>query len=275
MRAVMIGVGVFIILITLTVIVSYVNVAKDMATAVDKGINRWENIDYTNIMDYNGNVTIDITGINLINFIRKYVNYENIRLKLGQFSASFEDIVTWKNAIGNASEEKLMNINPNAKLKMSKNILADGTIIITVLGDIWIVKQAEPGINYGDLNASGGLDINDYNYLNEYLSNVLTEEQNVQADVNGDGIVNYTDYTILKEYAETLVGAEIKAGTGDINGDSTVNGLDADELKKYVLTDIQRESADINLDRIVDEKDLNKLREELIKLGIEVPLETE
>lgn len=273
MRAVMIGVGIFIILITLTAVITYVNVAKDMATAVDKGLNEWDEININNVMDFEGNVTINVSGIDLINFIRKNVSREDIRLRLGQFTEVYDDISIFRNSIGNASEEKLLDINPNAKIQMQKIVESDGTILITVIGDIWIIKQPEPGIIYGDLNGNGILDIEDFNILNKYVSNVLTEEEKVQADVNGDGVVNYTDFDILKEYVNGVPTVELKNATGDVNMDGDVNYLDRDKLQEYVFTDIQREKADINLDRIVDKEDVDKLREELMKIGVEIPTE--
>lgn len=273
MRAIMIGVSVFIIVITLSAVIMYVNVAKDMATTVNKGVNEWDEIDINNIMDFEGNVSINVRGIDLINFIRNNINNSNIRIKLGQFSDSYEDIVSWKNGIGNASEERLMNINPNAKLQMQKNVLSDDTIVITVIGDIWIIKQAEEGILYGDVNLDSAITLNDYNKLKAYLDFEFSDEQKKQADVNGDNVVNYVDTTLLSQY---LAGnAEIKAGTGDVNLDGNINNLDSIFMTENTLTDIQRESADINLDRVVDKEDLDNLREMLIEKGIEVPLEEE
>jgi len=273
LRALMIGVGIFIVIVIISVIIGYVNVAKDMATVVDSGINPWDEIDINNIMDLGSNVSINVRGIDLINFIRNNINNSKVRIKLGQFTDSYEDIVSWKNDIGNASEERLMNINPNAKLQMTKNVLSNGTIQITVLGDIWIIKQAEEGILYGDINLDSAFTLNDYNKLKEYLEFEFSDEQMKQADVNGDSVINYADTELLDKY---LAGnAEIKDGTGDANLDGNINLNDFNYMKEHTLTDRQRESADINLDRVVNNEDLDNLREMLIEKGINVPLEEE
>lgn len=127
-RAIMIGVGLFIVLLTITGVLLYVNAARSMATVVDKGLNSWDDISYNNIMDYNGDVTIECTGIDLINFIRKYVGRDDIYLSIVTDSEEVknEKITAWKsNNSNNASEEKLSGINADSKIIMKKTVKTD------------------------------------------------------------------------------------------------------------------------------------------------------
>lgn len=147
-RAIMIGVGIFIIMLVITGIILYVNVARDMATTVDKKLNSWDDITISNIMDYDSDIAIKCTGIDFINFIRNnflrddiYVTIENVD--------DMQDlpISWWKNeSTNNISDIKIANINANATITMRKknSVNSSGVPLYNVIieGDVFLSKDA-------------------------------------------------------------------------------------------------------------------------------------
>ncbi|MBR5227976.1 MAG: hypothetical protein IKV94_04990 [Clostridia bacterium] len=135
-RAITIGVGLFVILLTISAIVGYVTVARGMATVVDQGL-RLDEVSYENILDYKEDVTIAAKGIEVKNFIRKYVGDENIK-KISIIENGVESVVD-KNLVFD-TETNIVNppylfkINSNADVKMTKKTESDGKISITIEG---------------------------------------------------------------------------------------------------------------------------------------------
>lgn len=147
-RAIMIGVGVFVIMLVLTGILLYINTARNMATVVDKGLNSWDDITYSNIMDYDGDITIKCTGMDFVNFLRKNFMREDIKFMLdGVTSGKSLDISWWKNeSTGNVSEVKLAGINTNAEITMTKKTTLDKngvpSHLITIEGNVFSNRDA-------------------------------------------------------------------------------------------------------------------------------------
>ena len=127
-RAIMIGVGAFVVVIVITGVILYVNTARNMATAVEGNLSSWEDVTIDNIMDYNGDVEIECTGADLINFLRINFSRLDVRLAIaeeGKPIPKYDDFkqlsVEWgsKDTDG-ISAIKLAKINVSASLKMKK-----------------------------------------------------------------------------------------------------------------------------------------------------------
>lgn len=138
-RAIMIGVGLFVILLIITGVILYVNAARNMASVVNKSINTWDNITYSNIMEYNGDATIECTGMDFINFIRENFMREDIVVIInsGEETILNKNMDYWKNEHSNTvSEIKLASISVDSKVKMIKKTVTDengvNTYYITV-----------------------------------------------------------------------------------------------------------------------------------------------
>lgn len=139
-RAIMIGVGLFVILLIITGVILYVNAARNMASVVNKSINTWDNITYSNIMEYNGDATIECTGMDFINFIRENFMREDIFVTINSGKETILDKVNmdyWKNEHSNTvSEIKLASISVDSKVTMKKETVTDengvNTYYITV-----------------------------------------------------------------------------------------------------------------------------------------------
>lgn len=147
-RAIMIGVGVFVIMLVLTGILLYINTARNMATVVDKSLNSWDDITYSNIMDYDGDITIKCTGIDFVNFLRKNIMREDIKFTLNEVSG-YENlpISWWKNeSTGNVSEVKLAKVDTSAQITMTKKTTEDRygvkSHLIIVEGNIFSNRDA-------------------------------------------------------------------------------------------------------------------------------------
>lgn len=142
-RAITIGVGVFIIVVVLSGIVLYINVAKDMATAVDKSLNSWDDITVSNIMDYKGDIKIKCTGIDFINFLRKNYGRTDIRLTIeGDTDIQNQPLSWWKaKTSSDISEVKLAKINASSELEMKKESINNEYYMVTVKGDVFSVRD--------------------------------------------------------------------------------------------------------------------------------------
>ncbi len=157
-RAIIIGVGLFVILLTISGIILYVNAARNMANVVDKSLNTWDNITYNNIMDYKEDITIKCTGMDFINFIRKNVMREDIFVTtiaedtviLNNVSMSY-----WKSDYSdNASELKLASISVDSEVIMRKRTVTDqngvNTYYITVEFSTNLATSVEAYTNLTD-----------------------------------------------------------------------------------------------------------------------------
>lgn len=135
-RAITIGVGLFVVLFTISAIVGYVTVARGMATVVDQGL-RLDELNYNNILDYADDVTINVKGIDVKNFIRKYMSDENIKkisiIENGTEKVLDKDLI-FDTETNNVNPAYLFKINSNADVKMTKKTDSDGKIIITIEG---------------------------------------------------------------------------------------------------------------------------------------------
>ena len=128
-RAIIIGVGLFVILLVITGVILYVNAARNMASVVNKSLNTWDNITYSNIMEYNGDVTINCTGMDFVNFIRENFMREDIYVTMVAEDTVILDKVNmgyWKSEhSNNVSELKLASISVDSNVTMRKKIVTD------------------------------------------------------------------------------------------------------------------------------------------------------
>ena len=139
-RAIIIGVGLFIILLVITGVILYVNAARNMASIVNKSINTWDDITYSNIMEYNGDVTINCTGMDFVNFVRENFMREDIYVTMVAEDTVILDKVNmsyWKSEhSNNVSELKLASISVDSNVIMRKKTVTDengvNTYYITV-----------------------------------------------------------------------------------------------------------------------------------------------
>lgn len=147
-RAIMIGVGIFVVLLVLTSIILYVNAARNMATVVDKGLNSRNESTVTNIMDYSGDISIKCTGIDFVNFLRKNFMREDIYITIiGQDDMQKQSISWWKSEkTDNVSEIKLAKIDIDATITMKKATIVNNNgveeYLITVDGGVFSSRDA-------------------------------------------------------------------------------------------------------------------------------------
>lgn len=147
-RAIMIGVGVFVIVLVLSGIILYVDAARKMATVVDKSLNSWDEITVSNIMDYTGDISIKCTGADFVNFLRKNFLREDIYITISSvITMKNLPISYWKGEnTGNVSEVKLANINRSAEIVMKKSTTTDSNgvdkHVITIEGDVFANRDA-------------------------------------------------------------------------------------------------------------------------------------
>lgn len=270
-RAISIAAGLFIIILTISAIFIYVDTAKQFANATSNNISKWKYIDYTNIMEYEEDVTIDAKGIDVINFIRKYAMRDDIRIKMGD-RENFEYISAWKNDIGNASEEKLQKIASVADVKISKKKFGE-IYNIEVRGNVFRELQKIQGLLYGDINRDGKIGKIDLDLLKNYL-NILSQIKDIsQTDVNGDGIVNNLDSTLLSKH---LANWNVEIRGGDLDNNGKVDSADVELLAQYIQNDLKglsREAADVFFDGVIDEQDLEKLASMVVRYTVSYSLE--
>lgn len=130
-RAIVIGVSLFVTMITLTAIISFYNVSVLTAQGLHKRANIAEEYDYIMKSDV---VTDDITGIELRNLINKYAKNDKVNIDLTMSESKRYNNInnTWINKIENISEAKLNMINSSDKYSVSKTT-SSGTTRLTVL----------------------------------------------------------------------------------------------------------------------------------------------
>lgn len=124
------------------------------------------------------------------------------------------------------------------------------------------IEEGAYGFKAGDVNQDGNINSNDSQYILDYLSGkfVLTEYQQVLADVSGDSQVTQLDSDLILNYSNKKVNcfpildSKCKYYTlGDVNEDGTINSADASAVQSFVsgqitLTAIQQVAADVNGD---------------------------
>lgn len=147
-RAIMIGVGVFVIVLVLSGIILYVDAARKMATVVDKSLNSWDDITVSNIMEYTGDISIKCTGTDFVNFLRKNFMREDIYITISSVNTMKNlPISYWKGEnTGNVSEVKLANINRSAEIVMKKSTTTNSSgvdkYMITIEGNVFSNRDA-------------------------------------------------------------------------------------------------------------------------------------
>lgn len=148
-RAIMIGVGIFIIVMVISGVILYINAARNMATVVDSGLNSWDDITYNNIMDYGDDIAIKCKGIDFINFLRKYYMRDDIYFTISETTDIGQNlsIAWWKNEnTDGISEAKIAKINTTADIVMKKNIVenSNGEVnyYITIDGELFSNRDA-------------------------------------------------------------------------------------------------------------------------------------
>ncbi len=104
---------------------------------------------------------------------------------------------------------KLLNRRTGAK---SAVVLL--TIIIIIIAFATMTTSA-PGINYGDVNQDGSIDVRDVVLVMQYIIGLrdLTDDQLEAADVNRDGEVNVQDVTMIMRHILNIetIGKAIKS----------------------------------------------------------------
>jgi len=133
-RAILIGVAVFIAAITISVIVFYFSTAKKVADNVSSRVDIAESFDITT----NSNIDEDnLTGVDIRSLIKKYAGSDEVTINILTIKGEIHKIDNvnnlWKidentNII---SEEKLDIIDPTMKCSVDKEE-KDGKIIIKV-----------------------------------------------------------------------------------------------------------------------------------------------
>ena len=111
----------------------------------------------------------------------------------------------------------------------------------------------------GDLNGDGFVTSADLIILKDYSnSDSWSDLQRANADLNFDGVIDDNDVDVLFEYLSLKV--------GDINGNGSVEKFDYDSLENYLaigirkLPSYRKDAADVNMDGIIDEADLEALK---------------
>lgn len=118
-RAVVIGVSLFVTMITVTAILSFYNVSILTAQAFNKRVNIAEEYDYIMNSDV---FTDELTGVELRNLINKYANNAEVVIFLKMNDKEIYENINnkWLNSIGNISEAQLNVINPSDKYRVTK-----------------------------------------------------------------------------------------------------------------------------------------------------------
>ncbi len=146
-RAIMIAVGIFVIMLVLTGIILYVSTARNMATTVDKTLNSWDDITVTNIMDYEGDIEISCTGMDFINFLRRNYTREDIYVTINDEETMQNQPISWwkSDNTNNINEIKIAKIDANASIVMKKktttNLNDEATHSITVIGELFSARD--------------------------------------------------------------------------------------------------------------------------------------
>ncbi|MDQ2086238.1 dockerin type I repeat-containing protein [Herbivorax sp. ANBcel31] len=135
----------------------------------------------------------------------------------------------------------------------------------------------------GDFNYDGKIDSSDYvlakrTLLNATSSNPLTPEQLMIADINGDGVFDSTDLALMQRYTLEIIDKfpsnDVEYILGDLTGDEQHTYKDIEILEDFLSGEVETLSplkmiiADINEDGIVDENDLDLLKQIVNDEGI-------
>lgn len=128
--------------------------------------------------------------------------------------------------------------------------------------------EVATNLAYGDVNLDGRTNINDLVRLSQYLedpiTNNLSNDAKKNADVNDDGIIDRKDLIILQEYIKdkgvTITLPYKDAMYGDSNMSGTINVNDLVYMSNLIssgnITPKEFINSDVNLDGVVDKKDL-------------------
>lgn len=122
-RAISIGVMVFVFLITVTAILLYYNTAIEQAEALNTGIDYGENFNDEIVYTTSGNEP-KLTGIEYRSLIRKYVSEKKkIKFKTGNIPYTIDLTSSYLDDIGNLKQQYLekININKIYELKIEKD----------------------------------------------------------------------------------------------------------------------------------------------------------
>lgn len=142
-RAITIGVSVFLVIITLSVTFLYLSTARSVATEINQNRQNIA-ISYDKILEFD--VAKDtITGNDFINFIRDNMNNKNIRInivKINEENVTYENInLTWKNNLGNLSEKQISIIKPSYTVSLVKEIKKSVTIVNAELKEATNIRK--------------------------------------------------------------------------------------------------------------------------------------
>ena len=130
-KAIVIGVSVFVTMTVLSALILYFNTAKGVAEIVQKRIDIAE--DYDRVM--NADVFEDVlTGVEVRSLINKYAGNSNVKINIVAISG--EDVTgysninnAWRRSNGLISEQKLDLINPIWNCKVDKVQSREGTTL--------------------------------------------------------------------------------------------------------------------------------------------------
>lgn len=133
-RAIAIGVSVFLVIITLTVIIMYVSTARQVA--VDLNDTRYNiAVNYNKILSTSINDDI-ISGTDFMNFIKENIGNKTIILNIPELGE--ENVLNnsmWLDSIGNIKSSKLELIKNTSTVTLIKNTKGSVVEITATMAD--------------------------------------------------------------------------------------------------------------------------------------------
>ncbi len=141
----------------------------------------------------------------------------------------------------------------------------------TLNNNMCIKTNTKPSSILGDVNSDSKVDNIDSEILNQYLAKKLdlTEEQLIAADVNSDGIISVGDAENIRLYLNGHVaGSDYLSKIGNVNvcpkNYDLKNNICVEEIS-VKAKEAQYKRGDINLDGVLDSKDIDLLNDYLNK----------
>lgn len=132
-RALMIGAGIFMTVIVVSALLTYVYIAKEMSNSATSNLpNRGSTVE--SIEDISKDIEVNCYGIDFINFLRRITFDENIEVKIVTDDETIDiksGTTSFDTYVENEKikESLVVRINPNESIAIKKQITDDGYVI--------------------------------------------------------------------------------------------------------------------------------------------------
>ena len=228
--------------------------------------------------DMNGDGKINITDVAKLELYVQETKKSQEKTQILKGDANGDGKVNYKDL--ELTKRKLSEQNVNIDMKAA-DMDDNGEITLSDFSDInHLTKKYEDKFQTirGDSNGDGVVNEKDYANIKDFINNVNSSDDFIMknSDINDDGRVNDKDLQAMRNILTNrpVDWNESKRLLGDADGDGEVSVADAQRVLNYTrgkiqLNQLYRDNADVNGDGMVDDRDVQGIKNILTERPID------